>query len=235
MFDNSTSNNDKARLLAISSRDSGAWLHAVPCSETGTLLDDESLRIATALRLGAPAVAEHTCVCAAPVSRDGLHGLSCKQSSGRRARHAALNTILSRTLRKANIPSVLESPGLSRNDGKRPDGLTLIPFQLGKPLVWDATVTDTLAPPYADRCAETQGYAAELTEINKARKYVALREDYIFLPFAFEILGRAGQSTRNFIKDICRRLKDVTGDKQAKRHFKQQLSLCIQRGNVASV
>lgn len=235
LFLESNSNKDKARLMACSAVGSGSWLHAVPCASTGTLLDDESMRIAVGLRLGVSVVAEHTCICGVPVSSDGHHGLACRQSVGRRPRHMALNNILAHTLRKANIPNVLEPNGLSRTDGKRPDGLTLVPFRLGKPLVWDATVIDTLANSYVDYCAQTQGYAADLAEVNKNSKYVALREDYIFSPFAFETFGPAGKQTKTFINDICKRLRDASGSKQLGVYFKQQISLCIQRGNVASV
>ena len=40
----------------------------------------------------------------------------------------------------AGIPATKEPTGLVRQDGKRPDGLTLIPWQGGKSLVWDVTV-----------------------------------------------------------------------------------------------
>ncbi|KAL7673906.1 hypothetical protein ACOME3_000184 [Neoechinorhynchus agilis] len=46
----------RARLLAISTRESGAWLEAVPLASVGTLLTDEVKRIAVFLRLGLPAV-----------------------------------------------------------------------------------------------------------------------------------------------------------------------------------
>ena len=41
-----------ARLIAAAAPHSGAFLQAVPCSAVGTRLDDTSLRIAVALRLG---------------------------------------------------------------------------------------------------------------------------------------------------------------------------------------
>ena len=41
-----------------------------------------------------------------------------------------------------------EPNGLSRLDGKRPDGLTLMPWQSGKPLTWEVTVVSTLAGSY---------------------------------------------------------------------------------------
>ena len=41
------------------------------------------------------------------------------------------------------MPVSKEPAGLSRTDGKRPDGATLIPWSQGKPLAWDVTVPDT--------------------------------------------------------------------------------------------
>ena len=41
---------------------------------------------------------------------------------------------------------MLDPRGLYRTDGKRPDGVTLIPWEMGKQLVWDVTVVDALAP-----------------------------------------------------------------------------------------
>jgi len=35
--------------------------------------------------------------------------------------------------------------GLYRTDGKRPDGVTLVPWQSGKSLCWDVTVTCPVA------------------------------------------------------------------------------------------
>ena len=47
---------------------------------------------------------------------------------------------------EGGLPSVKEPPGLLQSDGKRSDGLTLIPWQAGRSLIWDATVIDTLQP-----------------------------------------------------------------------------------------
>ena len=39
---------------------------------------------------------------------------------------------------------MLEPSGLSWEDGKQPDAMTLIPWQGGKNVTWDVTVTDTV-------------------------------------------------------------------------------------------
>jgi hypothetical protein len=69
----------KARLIAAAAPHSGAFLHARPCLSLGTRLDDSSLRIAVALRLGAPICAPHACICGGIVDSTGTHGLSCRK------------------------------------------------------------------------------------------------------------------------------------------------------------
>ena len=51
-----------------------------------------------------------------------------------------------------NIPVIKEPTGLFQSDGKRPEGLTLVPWQSGKALCWDVTVTCPLAD-YVTRAA----------------------------------------------------------------------------------
>jgi len=72
-----------SRLIAVSAPRAGAFLHALPITVCGTRLNDQSLRIAIALRLGAPVCAEHRCICGAVVDTSGTHGLSCRKSAGR--------------------------------------------------------------------------------------------------------------------------------------------------------
>jgi len=43
------------------------------------------------------------------------------------------------------IPVSKEPQGLIRSDGKRPDCLSLVPWEAGKPLTWDVTVICPLA------------------------------------------------------------------------------------------
>jgi len=108
-------------------------------------MDDCSLRIAIALRLGLLVSKECKCICGSIADACGSHALSCKKTAGRHARHSAVNDLIQRALSSANIPSRLEPAGLSRNDGKRPDGLTLMPWANGRCLLWDFTCSHTLA------------------------------------------------------------------------------------------
>jgi len=72
------------------------------------------------------------------------------------------------------VPVTTEPVGLVRIDGKRPDGLTLIPWQGGKPLTWDVTVVSTLADSYLHSTSHSAGSAAETASIRKESKYSSL-------------------------------------------------------------
>jgi len=133
----------KACLLSVASSESGVWLGALPVPSLGTKLDDESLRMALDSRLGVPNI---KCVCGANVDVFGTHGLSCRRSGGCIPRHAAVNETVCRALVSGGMPAVLEPVGVCHDDGKRPDGMALIPWRQGLPLLWDFTCSDTLAP-----------------------------------------------------------------------------------------
>ena len=140
-----TDRQNQARLLALSAPHSGDWLNALPISSCGLRLDDEAIRVAVGLRLGAKLCEPHQCPCGVSVDPEGTHGLACRRSAGRTTRHHALNDLVWRALGRAGIPSIKEPAGLLRSDGKRPDGLTQIPWREGRCMTWDVTVADTLA------------------------------------------------------------------------------------------
>ena len=56
-----------------------------------------------------------------------LHSFVCKRAPGRIARHHALNDLIAHSFASAGVPVTKEPVGLFRTDGKRPEGLTLIP------------------------------------------------------------------------------------------------------------
>jgi len=118
--------------------------------------------VAVALRLGCSVCVPHYCRCRSLVDAQGLHGLVCKQAPSRIIRHHALNDVIARAIQSAGTPVTKEPVGLTRLDGKRPDGLTLIPWQGGKPLTWDVTVVSTLAASYLSSSAQSVGAAADL-------------------------------------------------------------------------
>ena len=87
--------------------------------------------------------------------------------SAEKHRAGRLGTMLSMTwslevFPSAGTPVTKEPSGLFRTDGKRPDGLTLVPWQSGRSLGWDVTVTCPLAESYVTGSAREAGAAAEL-------------------------------------------------------------------------
>jgi len=104
----------------------------------------------------------------------------CKKAPGRVARHQVLNDIILRAINAADVPAVKEPSGLNKQDVKRPDGLSLIPWQNGKPLLWDVTVASTLAGSYVDTAATGAGLVADQAADRKTAKYADLRAQYVF-------------------------------------------------------
>ena len=97
----------------------------------GLKLDKESLRISVALRLGAKLHRAYTCVCGIAVEDTATHGLDCRKAIGKHARRSAVNAIIHQALSVAGGPSQLKPVGMCRNDGKCPDGATVIPWKQG--------------------------------------------------------------------------------------------------------
>lgn len=226
----------EARYRASLKQESSLWLNVIPSKHIGTLLDNHAFRISIAIRLGSEMCHPFQCVCGVWVDAFGTHGLCCKKSGGRHSRHSELNNIINRGLSTANIPSSLEPKGLFRDDGKKPDGMTLIPWSKGQCIVWDATCVDTLAKSYIDFSKSRAGYAAERAANMKINKYKKLQEqNYLIIPFAVETIGPWCSEAIKFTNELGKLMSKATGEQRAKLFFMQNISLAIQRGNAASI
>ena len=74
MMDSATDALTRARLLAASGKESGAWLEALPISSLGLRIDDKTISIAVGLRLGATLCRPHHCqFCGSEVGCEGIH------------------------------------------------------------------------------------------------------------------------------------------------------------------
>ena len=224
-----------ARLRAAASPHTGAWLQALPSPTLGLHLDDTTLRISTALRVGALICEPLRCRCGSMVTSLGHHGLSCKFSAGRQPRHKHLNDVIKRSLNAAGMPSWLEPVGLDRGDGKRPDGLTAYPFTDGKNLCWDATCVDTFSKTAINDSANNPGTAANKAEERKRTLYSGLQPRYRFEHLAVETTGVYGKTSAKFVAELGRRVAAVTGDRRETQWLRQRLSMAIVRGNAASI
>jgi hypothetical protein len=100
---------------------------------------------------------------------------------------------------RAAIPASKEPTGLVRSDGKRPDGLSLIPWREGRCLVWDVTVADTTAASYLHSTSVTASSAAESAARRKETKYTELSHRYEFVPIAMETHGPLDTKAVSFL------------------------------------
>jgi len=122
-----------------------------------------------------------------------------------------------------------------REDGKRPDGMTLIPWEGGRSVVWDFTSCDTLAQSHFSTASQEAGKLACHAEDQKRRKYASLSPSYIVAPVCIESLGASGESAKSFVRQIGARVKEATGEPRSTAFLIQHLAIDVQRGNTASV
>ena len=198
-------------------------------------IDNDTLRIGVALRVGLTICIPHRCKCGTTVDTFGIHPLSCRFSAGRIPRHSALNDVVRRGLSAAGIPTMLEPSGLDRGDGKRPDGITVYPYSRGRCLIWDATCVNTFASSNLIQAALAAGSVADAAEVRKIAKYAELGRRFIFQPVAVETSGAMGKSTIQFFKDLGRRLAVRFQDQRESDFLFQRVSLAILRGNAFSI
>jgi len=169
------------------------------------------------------------------VTAHGLHGFICKKAPSRTSRHHALNDLVARAFASAAIPVAKEPQGLStlsRADGKRPDGLTIVPWREGKPLTWDVTVVCPLAESYIGDSATNAGSAAEAAATRKAAKYAGLERKHIFQPVAVENLGTMKASAYGFLAGLGKKISAISGDDRETCYLFQRISFLIQCFNA---
>ena len=147
---------------------------------------------------------------------------------GNKKKKIIINDSISRAFASVKIQVAKEPSGLFRTDGKRPDGLTLIPWQRGLSL----TVATMLADSYISASASSAGAAAEMAASRKQAKCAALSGSYVFQLIALETLGPINESAVQFLNDPNHRITSVSTDDTEAQFFFQQLSIALQRFNA---
>jgi len=120
--------------------------------------------------------------------------------------------MIHRALIKAETPAVKELSGLCRNDGKRPDGMTLVPWQSAHSATRDVTVVHTQAASYVSQSSIQAGSAAAATSDRKSVKYTSLCPSYLFFPVAVETLGTMAEEGHGSTRAIGRRVTFSSAD-----------------------
>jgi len=98
---------------------------------------------------------------------------------------------------------------MSRDDGKRPDGLTVLPWANGRSM--------------------------NEAESLKVMKYRSLSALYSFVPVAVESLGSLGEETSDFFCNLGHWITSVTTESRSFQFLMQRLCVAVQRGNAACV
>jgi len=119
----------------------------------------------------------HTCPCGKAVDAR----LCCRSSGPRHQSHHQMNDVVWRTIKRAQISAAKDPFSLMQQDGKRPDGTTLLPWVRGKSMAWDVTVPDTYAESHIDQTARKAA--------NKTVKYGAMSVSHIFFQWQLRLLA----------------------------------------------
>jgi len=123
---------------------------------------------------------------------------------------------------------------LTRSDGKRPDGLTSIPWRECRSTTWDVTVTNTVAASYLVMSSVRAASAAEAAAIRKDDKYIEISRVHLFYPIAFEIIGPLNHVGQDFISELGRRISSSTDNPRETSFLFQRLSVAVQHFNAVS-
>jgi len=140
-----------------------------------------------------------------------------------------MNDIFGRYPQPAFRPK--EPTVLTRLDGKRPDGLTLVPWQGGKPVTWDITVVSTLAQSYLHASGHSAAGAVELAVSRKEVKYSCLPKAFML----YRARGAIALCSLCFLTELGRRLSAATGDARETAFLFQRISVALQRFNAVLV
>ena len=110
--------------------------------------------------------------------------------------------------------------------------MTLATWKNGKSLLWDFTVADTLCALYVKKAANVPCSAAESREDKKVVKYRELEANYHFIPLRAETYGSFGPQGLKFLKEVGKKIREVTGEKLSTFYLIQSISMAIQRGKA---
>ena len=205
----------------------------MPISLRGLQLENKDICVVVGFWLCTALCKPHQCPSSALVDVTGLHSLLNKLSASIHVRHNIIIDMIARAVTFADIPYVKEPQGISKSDGKRPHGITLIPWQAGKCALWDITVIDTIAQSYMSQSSQSAGSAAELTATKKSSKYGEFSTSHFIVPTALESLGLVCSQALSFLLELGQGMSAVSGDVRETAHLFQRLSIIKQYFNCA--
>jgi hypothetical protein len=236
---------DRARLVGLGSKESSAYLSALP-SEDGNLMSNSSFVLALLRRLGA-GLPFHIdsgafCVCGKPLADDdGFHLEVCGCAS---SRHDHLVRLIFDMLLQVGFSGKLEPSFLFVEDKKRPDILIRSLVRRGDRWSLDVVVAHPEKQATIQVAAYVQGAVAVRAAGAKNTKYVPAceRVGMGFLPLVFEVHGAFGEDLKALIKTCRERVEEGWAGALWKgrgaeweRLWKERLSVALQDGTSEMV
>ena len=219
-----TRDTELTRYKGVSCTGSGDWLNALPSSNVGLEMSDDCFRISTCLRLGATVVTECFCICGATNDKFGNHALACPNMRSRHTRHQTSNKALQEALKSAGVPSTLDPRGILRDDGNRPDGVSLLPWCRGRVVAF----THRLAHSNSRLVTSDRPEVATEAQYRKRGHYSALPEHTILESVAIETLGGIGKSSYDFLRTIGLRMKSLSAEPRSFAFLRKRLTFGIE-------
>ena len=112
-----------------------------------------------------------------------------------------MNETISHALVSGGVPAVLEPVSVCHNDGKRPDGMSLIPWSWGYPCSGTLPV-QTPWPHLIYLLLQVVPAGWQTLQSAKFRKYSSLIPSFHFSPLCVETLGAWGSCARSLVRRI---------------------------------
>ena len=122
-----------------------------------------------------------------------------------------------------------------QGNSRRSDGISIIPWEQGRCLMWDATCHDTFAPNNVPFSSKGAGFVANRAAASKRLLYSDLCQSYSFIQIAVESAGSIGKDALDFLHDLGRCTRSKTKDPLSYLKLCQKISILIQRFNSVSV
>lgn len=193
---------DRARLLALTAKNTGHWLYGSCYTVAPRLwLDAQHFFIAARIRLGLPIGEEHKCnLCRHAHVSDayGVHSLSCLGDGGKTRMHAAVLDEIVKLAQAADASPRREAHALPLSPNLRLDAAFTLPLARGHQVLIDVAITNCLAAYNVTADKLGPGRAATAYERVKNDKYANAVKQQLpnasFLPAVFDIFGAVGDA-----------------------------------------